>query len=336
MKKLFLICLSFFLFASPAEAQKKTNSSIKSVTKKSAKKSKSKKGSLSFESLVKTAEETKSGSLIITQDGKFLVENNWESPLSFYYLQGITASVMTLALGSLMDEGKLQLESGLAQWIPEWLDNRSQIKVQHLLNHTSGFADDEREPWYKSSDTWTWAKSQTTKTTPGTEFNLSDTNFLLLGFVISKATESDPENLVKKRLFEPLKIQKWGWDKDKFGQSNTAGGLRIRNYDVLKIGNLMANDGKWNNQKIISQVWLDHISKPSEKSPIYSLGWWLQEEKGVKAIYAHGYQGQFLVIVPEKKLVALRLRTLVPVEQNKPEHDWNDFPKDLLELVSRN
>jgi CubicO group peptidase (beta-lactamase class C family) len=332
VKKFFLILLVCVL-AAPSGAAKK--SSKKSDRSTSSKKSKKKKKKVSFDNFIKKAQELDTGSLIIIQDGKFLVENNWQSPLTFYYMQGITPSLVTLALGPSIDEGKISLDSAVTQWIPDWIDNRAEIKVNQLLTQTSGFADDEKDPWYKNPDTWAWLRTQTPKTDPGTSFNISDTNSLLLGFVIAKATDSDPESLIKKKLLTPLKIQKWSWDKDKFGHFNTAGGLRLRNYDLLKIGNLIAQNGEWNDQKIISESWLEQIQKPSEKSPTFGLNWWLQEEHEIKAVFAFGYQGQFLVVIPEKKIVAIRLRTLVPVEQNKPEYDWSDFPKELLDLSRR-
>jgi CubicO group peptidase (beta-lactamase class C family) len=329
--KYFLI--SFFIFFvgySSAWAQKqpdKKNSGKKTQALKSKKEKK-----LSFNTLIKEAERLNSGTLLITKNGKFVVEKNWESPLSYYYLQGITPSVVTLAIGSVLDEGKLQLEGLLSQWIPEWIDQKGQIKVLQLLNQTSGFADDEKDPWYKNPNSWAWVRLQNPKTDPGT-FTYSDTNFVLLGLAVSKTLDKPVEELVVKRIFEPLKIQKWGWDKDKTDHSNVAGGLRLRNYDLLKIGNLVADNGKWNGKKIISQEWLDQIRKPSESNPNYGLGWWLHEAAGVKAWHAYGYQGQHLVIIPEQKIVALRLRSLVPVEQNKEEYDWIDFPKQILEIT---
>lgn len=326
-----ILTLIFFSFETASGAKKSTK---KTVSKKAGKKA-PKPAQLNFKDLIKKAEETKTGSLIITQEGKFLVEKNWESPLSFYYMQGVTASLVTLALGSVLDEGKLNLDASMVQWIPEWLDDRGKIKVRQLLDHSSGFADNEKDPWFKSPDSWIWAQGQQIQFSPATTSNISDTNHILLGLVISKVTNESPEELVKKKIFSSLKIQKWGWDDDKAGHTNVAGGLRLRNYDLLKVGNLLAQNGSWNNQRIISQNWIEQIQKPSEKNPQYGLNWWLHDEKGLKAVYAFGYQGQYVVVVPEKKLVAIRLRSLVPVEQNKTEYDWTDFPKELMQILRK-
>ncbi len=328
VKKLLIFILICFFFG-PTFAAKKTSAKKPVISKKSKK---SKKNPFNFEAFIKKAEDNKTGSLIIFQDGKFLVENNWESPLTFYYLQGMTPGIITLALGSLMDEGNVTLESSLAQWIPEWVDNRSQIKVLNLLYHTTGFSDDEKDPWYKASDSWAWVKSQLPRKEPGDSFVESDTNSLLLGFVISKATDNDSEALVKNKLMEPLGIQKWGWDKDKLGHINSASGLKLRNYDILKIGNLWAQNGVWDGKKILSQTWLEQIQKPSEKNSDFGMNWNLLRQNGMTAAYIIGDQGQYLVVIPEKKIVSLRLRTLVPKEQNKSEQDWVDFPKEILQL----
>ncbi len=331
MKQLWLsFFILFFLgFSEQAHAQdkkKKTPTTKKEPAKKEKK--------INFNELIKKAEKLNTGTLLITQDKKFLVEKNWESPLSFYYLQGITPSVVTLALGALLDEGKITLDSTLVKWIPEWIDPKGQIKISQLLNHTSGFTDSEEDPWYKSPNTWAWARLQNPKHDPGTKFHFSETNFILLGLAISKTIDKPVEELVKKNIFQPLKIQKWSWDEDKMDHSNVAGGLRIRNYDLLKIGNLIADNGSWDGKKIIAEEWLKQIQGPTELTPDYGLGWWVFNINGLKVIQAFGYQGQHLVIIPEKKIVALRLRNLVPVEQNKEELDWTDFPKELTHLLT--
>lgn len=302
-------------------------------TEKAKKPSVQKEKKLDFSSLVKKAEKLNSGTLLITQDKKFLVEKNWESPLSFYYLQGITPSIVVLALGSLLDEGKIALDSPLGKWIPEWIDPKGQIKISQLLNHTSGFTDNEKDPWYKTANTWAWARLQNPTSEPGKVFIHSDTNYILLGLAVSKTTDKPVEDLVTEKILKPLKIQKWNWDKDKIGHTNVAGGLRIRNYDLLKIGSLVADKGMWDGKKIVSEEWISQIHKTNELTPGYGMGWWVFNSGGLEVLQAFGYQGQHLVIIPEKKIVALRLRNLVPVEQNKEELDWLDFPKELVEAV---
>jgi CubicO group peptidase (beta-lactamase class C family) len=317
----------------PSKSKSKSKSRAKAKPAKPKKAKPKKEKNINFSALIKKAEKLQTGTLLIIRNGKFLVEKNWESPLSFYYLQGITPSVVTLAVGSLLDEGKLGLDHAMMKWIPEWIDPKGQVTVQQLLNHTSGFLDNEAEPWYKAANTWAWARLQNIADEPGDSFEFSETNFVLLGFALSKTIDKPVEDLVAKTIFRPLMIQKVGWDEDKFKHTNVVGGLRIRNYDLLKIGNLIADNGIWNGKRVVSEEWIKQIQTPSEKNTNYGLGWWIQEAHGIKALHAFGHQGQHLVVIPEKKIVAIRLRNLVPVEQNKEEFDWNDFPKELLDLV---
>ena len=135
---------------------------------------------------------------------------------------------MVLAIGSItknfvaaltlkfVEEGKLSLEDPLSNWLPEYKHVDSDITIQQLLNHTSGIYmfwsnqkiwDDlkkERDKIFTPEEVLSYIKEPYFE--PGEGYRYSNTNYLLLAMIITKATNSALSAEFKKQFWEPLSI----------------------------------------------------------------------------------------------------------------------------------
>ena len=131
----------------------------------------------------------------------------------------ITKTFVATVVLQLVDEGWLRLDDSVEHWLPGVVPNGSRITVRQLLNHTSGLFDYKdtlpMPPSQEFLDTrWrTWTASELiqravaeppTFEPPGSSYAYSNTNYLLIGEIIKKATGHTYGDQIERRLIRPL------------------------------------------------------------------------------------------------------------------------------------
>lgn len=131
------------------------------------------------------------------------------------YRIGSISKTFTAALTlKAVEEKKIGLDQKLSQYYPA-IKNADKITIEHLLYHRSGlhsFTDDED---YQSWNT----KPKTEKELidliakgesnfePGSKFEYSNPNFILLSFILQKAYKKDYAELLLKKIIEPAGLK---------------------------------------------------------------------------------------------------------------------------------
>lgn len=126
--------------------------------------------------------------------------------------------VATVVL-QLVAEGRMRLDDPVERWLPGVVPNGQNITVRHLLNHTSGLFDFKKtlvmppgaEFYTYQYRTWT-ASGQIARAVanppvfkkPGSQFDYSNTNYLVLGEIIEKVTGRTYADEIERRLIRPL------------------------------------------------------------------------------------------------------------------------------------
>lgn len=130
-------------------------------------------------------------------------------------LGNVTAAMLTTVLLQQVDAGKLALSDKLSKWFPE-LPSADAVTVEMLARSTSGYAH------YPASDgfqrdfpvdtfrSWTpdeliaYGVAGGPAFPPGTNFLFSDTNMLILGQVLAKATGRPVDQLINDGILDRL------------------------------------------------------------------------------------------------------------------------------------
>ena len=124
------------------------------------------------------------------------------------------ALIVTLLL-QLVDDGRLSLDDPLSNWFPT-LPGAQQVTLGMLARSTSGYADfvtnPEFEDAFNANPFQRWEVSELLSLAfarpplfaPGTSWAFSDTNFLLLGKVLRRATGRPVERLLRQRIWSEL------------------------------------------------------------------------------------------------------------------------------------
>ncbi|MDX2558878.1 serine hydrolase [Streptomyces sp. TX20-6-3] len=140
----------------------------------------------------------------------------------------ITKTFVATVLLQLQAEGRLDLDDPVEKWLPGVVrgnghDGR-EITVRQLLNHTSGVYSVTSDPGFQEKifgpgflkhryDRWTprqlvdIAMTHAPDFAPGTDWNYSNTNYVLAGMVIEKVTGRPYGKAVENRIIKPLKLR---------------------------------------------------------------------------------------------------------------------------------
>ena len=153
---------------------------------------------------------------------------------------------------------------------------------------------------------------------PGTRFEYCNGASFLLSAILQEQTGMDTLSFAKKYLFGPLGISDVRWPSNPQGITVGYSDLYMRPHDMAKIGYLYLNDGLWDGKRIISSQWVkastrEHIA--ATHFPGYGYQWWIVSP----GIYtALGHKGQFIIVVPEKNMVAVFISSLGPEDSHSP------------------
>ena len=145
------------------------------------------------------------------------------NPRDRFNIASISKTFTAKTVLSLVDEGKLNLEDNLTQWLPASvvnnIPNSQEITIRQLLNHTSGIPDYSENPLIQSNPlalyTRDWSQEELIalvnelppKNQPGQGWFYSATNYLLLAMIVESATNSTFASQVRARIIEPLNLK---------------------------------------------------------------------------------------------------------------------------------
>lgn len=125
---------------------------------------------------------------------------------------------------------------------------------------------------------------------------------------------------MRERLFAPLGMTSAAPRLDAAGTFIGSSFCFATARDFARFGLLYLRDGVWEDRRLLPEGWVDYARTPtpqqaaSEDGP-YGAHWWL-ELAGPGSFSANGYEGQYIVICPDRDLVIVR--NGVTAEANKP------------------
>lgn len=136
-----------------------------------------------------------------------------------------TKTFVATVLLQLVDEGRLSLDDTVDQWLPGVVrghgNDGRRVTLRQLLQHTSGLPDyigdvvpdlsaagyrKNRWTTYTSEQRVAFAMQHPPSFMPGSDWEYSNTNYVLIGMVIKTATGHSWEHEVRDRILRPLRL----------------------------------------------------------------------------------------------------------------------------------
>lgn len=227
----------------------------------------------------------------------------------------ITKSFTSLAIGFLEQEGKLNTEDIWLDYFPELKEEAADerfyhVTIHHLLTMTLG---QDQEVEVLPGEDWikiVLGKQLTYE--PGTSFLYNSYCSHMLSALITKLTNQTIAEYLKPRLFEPLGIQRYYWEKDQQGRSLGGYGLHIRLEDLARFGQCCLDMGMVQGKQVLPENWIKKATSKqasnarfypntrSENRQGYGYQFWMCTHGAYRC---SGLHGQLCFIQPHNQLV---------------------------------
>ncbi len=232
---------------------------------------------------------------------------------SLHPLYSVTKSFTSQAIGLLVEDGLVGLDTPWIDYFPEYEvclfdDMFKKVTVRHLLTMSMGQDCETRVN--KDSDPIIKVLQKPVVYEPGTKFLYNSHCSHLLGALVSKVSGMKLAKFVEKRIFEPLGIEEYAWDEDKFNRSLGGFGLHLKIHDLAKFGVCCMHDGMYEGKQVLSKAYNElATSKQMENDYCTSLdeqerqGYGFQYWLCTKGVRCSGMFGQLVFMLKEEDLV---------------------------------
>jgi len=237
----------------------------------------------------------------------------------------VAKSITSLLVGAALKEGKIRsVDQPVSDFIPEFKEGlKAKLTIKHLLTMSSGSNWDESysNPFsvtteaYYGKDLYKTATSVKITKEPGTYHYYQSGNTQLLGLIVEKATGQSLSAYASEKIWQPVGAEHpalWSTDK-KDGNEKAYCCFNSNVRDFARIGQLVLDSGRWKSTTIIDTAYWKASITPcmikddsGQPSNYYGYHWWILPEHQ-DIFYAWGILGQYVVVIPSKKLVIVRL-----------------------------
>jgi CubicO group peptidase (beta-lactamase class C family) len=171
------------------------------------------------------------GVVAVARNGRTIFERSYgfanvEHKLSFardtrFPLGSLSKQFTAAAILLLQQDGRLKTSDSIAKFYDDAPASWAHITLRNLLTHTSGIADFDfsetvRHGSHLPRETIQTVIAQPLKSEPGSAYDYSNANYVLLGMVIERASEEPYCRFLQERIFEPLRLTQTGcgWRSD--------------------------------------------------------------------------------------------------------------------------
>jgi len=243
----------------------------------------------------------------------------------------ITKSVVGTLAGIALQQNKLPgTAAPLRQHLPAWQVPKDSVKQQislaQLLTMQSGFpvtrgnqptTDPSRilfDRIHAAQDRCQVILELPLAAKPGQRFAYNNNDPQVVAAIIEHTYGMDIHQVGRKLLFDRMQFAHVDWHyPDATGSCPGGYGLRLRAIDMAKLGQLYLDEGRWQNDRILSAAWCREAT--SDQTGIgYGYYWWTEKNAngGKQPFAAKGVRGQRIFVDPENELVFVVAADLPP------------------------
>lgn len=286
-----------------------------------------------LDALVREAARNDTDALLVLREGKVVAERTFGRAPGPIHVMSVTKFVTAFAAAILLEEKKIaSLDAPLSTWFPEWTEGRrAKVTLRHLLTHTSGIAHGETAAKLNAAkDKVAYVRSLEVVDEPGTVYAYNNEAVALLSGVLAQAAGRPVDAYLGERLFAPLGVRKFQWDRDDAGNTLTYANLALTARDLARIGQLVVDGGAVGEKRIVSKDALAALGAPATPAAQgQGLLWMLLREgpgERIDGCFHTGWLGQWIVVFPEKRTLAVRLRRWKNErDAERPEYQFGSF-----------
>ena len=249
-----------------------------------------------------------------------------------HQMRSATKSVVSALVGIAIDRGLLPSDTALvtARLSYDGYANpdprKDRLTLRDLLTMRSGLACDDRNGdspgnesrMYPTADWPKFVLDLPMLDTPGTKGSYCSGNVKVAGRIVERAAGMSLPSFAQRYLFDPLGIRardlRWPYALTS-SNAATFAQLYLRPRDMLKLGILFHQHGRWNGRQVISREWVERSTAKWSfiGDQDYGYFWWHQwvdvatptGTQRVDMVVATGNGGQKIYVIPSLDAVVV-------------------------------
>jgi len=235
-------------------------------------------------------------------------------------------SWISTLVGIAIKEGKIEnINQRACDFLPEFCEgDNSKITIKHLLTMSSGldWNEDYHDPLGQTAEAYFAPnlKEQMVRLkaveTPGEIFKYHSSCSQLLAFIVESATGKSVNEYTSEKLWKPMGAKHpalWNTDTER-GDEKAFCCINSNARDFARLGKLYLNQGNWNGTQLLDSNYVKEtttvanlLDEDGNKNINYGYQFWIANRKGLDVYYTRGLWGQYVICIPEKDMIIVRL-----------------------------
>jgi CubicO group peptidase (beta-lactamase class C family) len=263
--------------------------------------------------------------LLVARHGHLVLERYFggADENTLFDVRSVTKSVVALLTGVAVADGSIPgIGARLGDYLgpPNTLDSGdSAVTVRDLLTMTSGYTWHELgdgpdfDLWSAASDHVQYLLDRPQTGPPG-PFEYNSAAAHVLGVLLQNAEGEPLPEYAEQTIFAPIGVTSARWQELEYGTVNGAAGLSITARDLLRIGQLLLQEGRSGEHDVVPAAWVRAMTAPRfdwrevvgpQSGVSYGYLCWVADGTPRPAYFAWGYGGQYIYVVPSLDLVVV-------------------------------
>ena len=276
-----------------------------------------------------TLEHYRSIAFVVIQNDSLVFEKYWEGYGTDSYSNSFSAakSIVSLLIGAAIDEGKIKsVDEPAFHYLPHLTSKLDkELTIRNLLTMSSGSNWDESyssplsmtTQAYYGNDLRALSEKIHIVEQPGKIFSYKSGDTELLSLIVRAATGKTLSDYASEKLWQPMGAEHdalWSLDR-KGGVEKAYCCFNSNARDFARFGKLILGRGKFNGRQLVSEKYINEATTPArdlldedgEPLDFYGYQWWVMKMNGKYHPYMRGILGQYVIVVPEKNAIIVRL-----------------------------
>ena len=260
-------------------------------------------------------------SIFLEQDGK--VDKVFYTSECLHELRSCSKLLVSMAVGIAIDQGMFSLDTLVYPTIKQVtnitnLNNLEKIKkwkVKDLLKHTTGYEKQMMSESYiqdvDKDNLLEYALNYDIPFEVGNRFAYNNVEPFILSVFFQEKFNLNLTDFIKDNIFDKLDISEFKWEN--YGKyCPGATGLYLKHSDFHKIGELLLNNGKYNDCQVIPEKWINEMCsvqletpsayKPERVFPKIAAGYYTFISRD-DFVFRDGTNGQYIIVNKKKNLL---------------------------------
>lgn len=259
-------------------------------------------------------------SMILMRHGKIVAETYYRpyNRNELHRMFSVTKSMVSLAIGILCEEGKIDLVDRIVSYFPEKIPKGGvhpyieRITIRDMLRMTTAHA----KTTYKEMDTEDWVSTfflMTPSHLPGMMFSYDTSATHTLAALVEKLSGKELLAYLREKFLDAIGFSSEAYCiKDPMGVSMGGTGMMATSYDMLRVMYLISQGGRWQGKQLLPEWYLKEATKKQvdtfakgptlEEMQGYGYQFWCTRNRGYAC---YGMGGQLMLGLPEKDMILI-------------------------------